>query len=141
MGRSLCMSSCVCASTGSMCVSRHVFTIEPMICEGTSKHVEWRVYWQRVVFVTLIATFNTCLALVEWVLHSRVQKRQTINPRPLFVLGHPRTGTTHLHNLLSLDREHFAFCSTFHCGFPAALASTSVTQPRLPRSWPSCLRG
>jgi methionyl aminopeptidase len=23
----------------------HVFTIEPMICEGTEKHVEWRDAW------------------------------------------------------------------------------------------------
>src|SRR5262245_2314967 len=33
-------------------------------------------------------------------------------PPPLFVLGHYRSGTTHLHNLLSVDRR-FAFPTMF----------------------------
>ena len=45
---------------------------------------------------------------------SRVQ-RQPLHPEPVFVLGHPRTGTTHLHNLLALDPT-FAFCTTFNAG-------------------------
>ena len=84
------------------------------------KHVGWRKYWQRVVFVTLIATFNSCLAIVEWLLYSRAVKKQAVNPRPLFVLGHPRTGTTLLHNLLSKDTSNFGFCSTFCAGFPSS---------------------
>ena len=84
------------------------------------RHVEWRQYWFRVLFVSCIATFNTCLALVEWLLFSRAIKRQAIHPRPLFVLGHPRTGTTLLHNLLSKDVENFGFCSTFCAGFPSS---------------------
>lgn len=38
-------------------------------------------------------------------------RRATV-PAPLFVLGLPRSGTTHLHNLLSRD-SRFAFPSTF----------------------------
>lgn len=41
--------------------------------------------------------------------------RQPLHPSPVFVLGHPRTGTTHLHNLLSCD-PRFAFATTFHAG-------------------------
>ena len=37
---------------------------------------------------------------------------------PVFVLGHPRTGTTLLHSLLALDTERFAICDTFMVGFP-----------------------
>ena len=84
------------------------------------KHVEWRTYWFRVLFVTFIAAFNTCLAAVEWLLYSRAVKKQVVHPRPLFVLGHPRTGTTLLHNLLSKDVENFGFCSTFCAGFPSS---------------------
>ena len=36
----------------------------------------------------------------------------------MFILGHPRTGTTHLFNLLSLDSK-FAYTNTFQAGFPS----------------------
>lgn len=50
----------------------------------------------------------------------------------MFVLGHPRTGTTHLHYLLSKDSERFCFASTFHCGFPSAfLTFESLLKPLL----------
>ena len=45
---------------------------------------------------------------------------QRVHKRPLFILGHPRTGTTLLHNLLSLDVETFGVCSTFCAGFPSS---------------------
>ena len=83
------------------------------------RHVEWSRYWQRVVFVTLLAALNSALALVESALHGRAIATQTIHPRPLFVLGHPRTGTTLLHNLLALDGD-FGTCSTFCAGFPSS---------------------
>ena len=83
------------------------------------QHVDWRRYWQRVLFLTLVATFNSCLGLVEMVLYSKAVAKQPVHPRPIFILGHPRTGTTLLHNLLSLDDE-FGFCSTFCAGFPSS---------------------
>eukprot|EP00965_Chrysotila_dentata_P197641 6178308-Pleurochrysis_carterae.AAC.2 len=52
-------------------------------------------------------------------LHGRAIARQQLNDRPLFILGHPRTGTTLLHTLLALDHEQFATCSTFCAGFPS----------------------
>ena len=72
------------------------------------------------IFITLLATVNSMLGAVEVLFYGRAISRQPINPRPLFVLGHPRTGTTMLHTLLALDRETFGFCSTFCAGFPAA---------------------
>ena len=38
---------------------------------------------------------------------------------PVFVIGHPRTGTTLLHNLLASDDKSFYFCTTFCAGFPS----------------------
>ena len=84
------------------------------------RHVDWRTYWQRVCFLTILATVNSCLGIVELMLYGGRIARQTIHPRPLFVLGHPRTGTTMLHQLLALDHETFGTCSTFCAGFPAA---------------------
>ena len=84
------------------------------------QHVEWSRYWQRVVFISAIALFNSLLAVVEYVIYGRAIARQRVHTRPLFILGHPRTGTTLLHNLLSLDVETFGVCSTFCAGFPSS---------------------
>lgn len=85
--------------------------------------VEWSAYWQRVLFLTCLSIINSCLGLVELVWYGRAVDRQAIHPRPLFVLGHPRTGTTLLHQLLALDTETFGNCSTFCAGFPSAFLS------------------
>jgi len=82
--------------------------------------IDWRTYWQRVVFLTLLSSFNSCLATVEWLLYGRAVTRTPIDPRPVFVLGHPRTGTTLLHTLLALDEELFGVCTTFCAGFPSS---------------------
>jgi len=84
------------------------------------RHVDWWSYWQRVAFVTAIATLNSLLAMVEWVFYGRAIARQPINSRPVFILGHPRTGTTLLHSLMALDDELFGYCSTFCVAFPSA---------------------
>ena len=87
------------------------------------RSIEWWRYWQRVLFITFLASFNSCLAIVEYLLHGRRYASYPIHPRPLFVLGHPRTGTTLLHNLLSRDSRNFIFCSTFQVGFPSTFLS------------------
>jgi len=48
---------------------------------------------------------------------------------PLFVLGHWRNGTTHLHNLLCLDRR-FAFPNTYQVSFPHTFLSTEAKSAR-----------
>mmetsp|Transcript_4704 Transcript_4704/g.14195 ORF Transcript_4704/g.14195 Transcript_4704/m.14195 type:complete len:389 (-) Transcript_4704:107-1273(-) len=83
------------------------------------RHVDWLRYWQRVAFITLLATINSVISVMEWMLWESTIQATAINPRPVFVLGHPRTGTTLLHTLLSLDKDRFAYCSTFQCGFPS----------------------
>ena len=84
------------------------------------RSIEWWRYWQRVLFITFLASFNSCLAIVEYLLHGRRYASYPIHPRPLFVLGHPRTGTTLLHTLLSLHDEEFGICTTLCAGFPSA---------------------
>ncbi|ANQ51019.1 sulfotransferase [Flammeovirga sp. MY04] len=44
----------------------------------------------------------------------------TIDKDPVFILGHWRSGTTHLHNLLAKDPQ-FGFVNTFQSVFPNAL--------------------
>ena len=61
-----------------------------------------------------------CVSHPLRLLFGRRIARQPLHPEPVFILGHPRTGTTHLHNLLALDPA-FAFCSTFHAGRRSAV--------------------
>jgi len=49
---------------------------------------------------------------------------------PLFVLGHWCNGTTHLHNLLSVD-QRFAFPNTYQVVFPHTFLSTETAGSRL----------
>jgi LPS sulfotransferase NodH len=84
------------------------------------RHVDWLRYWQRVAFVTAIAVLNSALSVVEAIMHGRAIEKQKIDPRPVFILGHPRTGTTLLHSLMALDDATFGYCSTFCVAFPSA---------------------
>ncbi|AZQ60689.1 sulfotransferase [Flammeovirga pectinis] len=54
----------------------------------------------------------------DW-LYNKIDKNE-IGKDPVFVLGHWRSGTTHLHNLLSKDPQ-FGFVNTFQSVFPNAL--------------------
>ena len=64
--------------------------------------------------------YNTLLQVssIEHFIYGKAIQRQELNDRPVFILGHPRTGTTHLFNLLSLDSK-FAYTNTFQAGFPS----------------------
>lgn len=49
---------------------------------------------------------------------------------PLFVLGHWRSGTTHLHNLLAVDGR-FAFPNSYQVSFPHTFLTTEAVSARL----------
>ena len=68
--------------------------------------------------MTFMAWLQSLLGVVEFVLHGRGIAATVINDRPVFVIGHPRTGTTHMYNLLSLNTTDFANTTTFMVGFP-----------------------
>ena len=70
--------------------------------------------------MTAISVFNSILGIVEWLLFSKKIAATRVHGRPLFILGHPRTGTTLLHTLLARDEETFGTCSTFCAGFPSS---------------------
>ena len=68
-----------------------------------------------VIFLTPVLL--TPLYLLEWLFfNSRIRKTK-IDKDPLFIIGHFRTGTTYLHNLLSQDRQ-FGFPTTYQCFVP-----------------------
>ena len=81
--------------------------------------VHWRRFAHRLLFLTLLACVNSFCAVLELLLHGRSIREQPLHPAPLIILGHPRSGTTHLHNLLSRDMR-WAFCDTWLAGFTSA---------------------
>jgi hypothetical protein len=64
-------------------------------------------YWPRTAFATAVSLVNTAWYYTAEATLFRTVAQQKILP-PLFILGHWRSGTTYLHNLLSLD-ERFAY--------------------------------
>ena len=68
-------------------------------------------YVGRATVISLLSIGNSVGASLENLIHGRAIDNAQVHP-PLFVLGCWRSGTTHLHNLLSKD-ERFAYPSTY----------------------------
>lgn len=80
----------------------------------------WRVspsYWPGCGFDLAFAMANSGLGAVQSLLYRSRLKQVEIQPDPVFVIGHWRTGTTLLHELLALDPRHT--CPTnYQCFVP-----------------------
>lgn len=64
--------------------------------------------------ITLISTFNSKMRLAQLALHGHQISRTPIPDDPIFILGHWRSGTTFMHELLSVD-ERFVSPTTCQC--------------------------
>ncbi|KAJ1627255.1 hypothetical protein T492DRAFT_842495 [Pavlovales sp. CCMP2436] len=80
--------------------------------------VAWRMYGHRVIVLTLSACFNSLLSLVESAVYGRQVAAQPIKDDPVMILGHPRTGTTLVFNLLGIDTASYVFPTTYLTTFP-----------------------
>lgn len=85
-------------------------------------------YWHRAAFITLASVMNSHFRRKEERIHHDAIARSTIQP-PLFILGHWRSGTTHLHNLLAHDPQ-FAFANTYQVTNPHTFLTTEETNTR-----------
>ncbi|OAI46087.1 hypothetical protein AYO44_11945 [Planctomycetaceae bacterium SCGC AG-212-F19] len=72
-----------------------------------------RCYWPVVFRNTALSLLSTLLGGVQSLRYGRQVARTPIR-EPLFVLGFYRSGTTLLHNMLSLDPRH-TFPNTYEC--------------------------
>lgn len=77
-------------------------------------------YIFRLLFISFLSIINSCLSAIEYVLYEKYISQVKLPDDPVFIIGHPRTGTTLIHNLLASDDENFYFCSTFCAGFPSS---------------------
>ena len=117
-------------------ISRHLFS--PL--QGMTFPSWWSVlrqsgfavdppYWPRAGFQTAITVANLpCVRREERKYGSQIEAVLVLPP--VFILGHWRQGTTHLHNLLSLDPQ-FAYPTLFQTLYPRSFLTTEA----LIRAW------
>lgn len=83
----------------------------------------------RAAAITAQALQNSPAAWYEHLRFSR-KFRDVEIPPPIFLLGHWRGGTTHLHNLMSID-ERFAYPNNYQVLFPHVFLWTEVVSSKL----------
>jgi hypothetical protein len=71
----------------------------------------------RILVVTLFSLMTSPLRVYERLRYDAVLNRTPVHPSPIFIIGHWRTGTTHLQNLICQDKN-FNFVSTFQAMTP-----------------------
>lgn len=80
-------------------------------------------YYFRVLIISLINLVNFPFRTYERLfINKRIQKKAVEHP-PIFILGHWRSGTTHLHNLLCQDQQ-MAYTTTYQSVFPDTIFNT-----------------
>jgi hypothetical protein len=84
------------------------------------------------VIVSFVSLFHTLLRYLQDALYGSRVAKTPFRRDPLFIVGHWRTGTTLLHELLILDERH-NYPTTFQCFCPNHFLLTGGVLPRLLR--------
>lgn len=87
-------------------------------------------YWHRAAFITLTSMLNSLYRRREGRRYESEIEQVEIREDPLFIVGHWRSGTTLLHNLLAQDSERFAFANTYQVINPHTFLSTEEANRR-----------
>ena len=69
------------------------------------------------VIITVLAVMNSCLGAVQALFLGRKIARTEIKDHPIFIIGHWRSGTTLLHELMVVDERH-TYPDTYACFCP-----------------------
>lgn len=75
------------------------------------------IRWPMAFLITLITPFNSIMGAVQSLLFGRKIRETQLTAPPVFIVGHWRSGTTYLHELMSLD-ERFGSPTTYQCFAP-----------------------
>ena len=76
-------------------------------------------YMPRMLYATTLSSIIAPFRIVERLKFGKAIQQTEIKDSPIFIIGHWRSGTTYLHNLLSLDKN-LGYCSTFCSVIPGA---------------------
>jgi hypothetical protein len=87
----------------AMC-ARHRFRIHP-------------IRWPMVLLIGLITPFNSVMGVLQWMWYGKLIDDAQLKEPPVFIIGHWRSGTTFLHELMYLD-DRFVSPTTYQCFAP-----------------------
>ena len=121
------------AAAESTLLPLHAFALQNILV-GTTPSVWWRLlkdnhfaidwpYLPRSAFVSLLQFGNILPAFLEERRHGKAIAATQIVEPPVFILGHWRAGTTHLHYMMAQD-ERFCSPNNYQCGRPRAFLGT-----------------
>ena len=82
------------------------------------------------VLITPCAIVNSTLHGIQKLVYGRRVRETVIHEPPVFIIGHWRSGTTYLHELLVRD-DRFAFPTTYECFAPSHFLISGGVLPRL----------
>ena len=82
----------------------------------------------RLGYLLVMGVFNSVFGTCETVFNQREFRNVELNGAPLFIIGHWRSGTTHLHNVLAQD-ENLACPSAYQALFPHHFVFSQVGGP------------
>jgi hypothetical protein len=74
-------------------------------------------FWFIALVVTLLSFFHTFFRIVQEIVFGRAIRRTPMRTPPLIILGHWRTGTTLLHEMLIRDERH-SYPTSYECFAP-----------------------
>ena len=94
-------------------------------------------YLPRLLYAMTISGLATPLRIKEHLQFDSTIQKTEIEHHPIFILGHWRSGTTYLHNLLSLDTTR-GYVPTLHAVIPDVfLGSETLVKPIVTKSLPN----
>src|SRR5438067_1530716 len=100
----------------------------PRFWHGMRPMVWWRlcaahgfrihpIRWPMAFLIGLITPFNSVMGAVQRMRYGRQIDEAPIKEPPVFIIGHWRSGTTYLHELMHLD-ERFVSPTPYQCFAP-----------------------
>ena len=93
-------------------------------------------YFNRIVYTLILSSIIAPFRIKEQVKFDKKIKNTKIKHHPIFIIGHWRSGTTYLHNVLSLDKK-LGYFTTFHAYLPGVfLGSEKLFKPIVSSSVP-----
>ncbi|HMT28034.1 MAG TPA: sulfotransferase [Bacteroidia bacterium] len=83
------------------------------------------VFYPKLILTTLVIIISTPFHVWEYFIFERRAGKFKFKKPPLFILGHWRSGTTYLHNVLCADPDA-GYLTTYHSVFPNNIGSKII---------------
>lgn len=97
-------------------------------------------HWPRIVWMTIFICATIPIRVFERLRFGQQVRRHKLREPPVFIIGHWRSGTTNMHNLMLQDPQ-FASVTLLHCAIPSGFLTWEwlarwIMKRRLPKSRP-----